>query len=324
MNENDTEIVASIMRDAGFQLGATANEADVVLLNTCAVREKAESKVWQRLEHLKRQKRPAIANNHGGAVVGVLGCMAERLKEQLLEPRLYPPAPAPNDITPPRKRAQHTSDSSRQRQRKRRNNRVAIPYADVVVGPDAYRDLPRLVDLVLPQTPPLGSEFDVGTDTGIAGYSGLGVGATGTGTLVQLGSEAAVNVQLSQDETYADIAPVRLSADAVSAYVSVMRGCNNMCSFCIVPFTRGRERSRDLESRLTEVRRLSEEGRVKEVLLLGQNVNTYHDTSVIDQGDGEAGGGTVAETVALDDSFEFDRRYVASLQELEALRQYLV
>ena len=196
MNVNDSEVMMSVLESAGYDETKEVNEADVILVNTCAIRDKAEAKIWQRLAYFrslgngkKRSERP---------VVGVLGCMAERIKEKLLE---------------------------------------ADRLADIVAGPDAYRDLPNLIDAVV-----------------------------GTG-------EKAMNVQLSVEETYADIIPVR-EAGSHSAFVTIMRGCDNACAFCIVPYTRGRERSRDLASIMYEIRLLSEQG-VKEVTLLGQNVNSY-------------------------------------------------
>lgn len=203
MNLSDSEIVRSILKDAGHTACTDLDEADVVLTNTCAVRENAESKVWNRLKyfHSLRMKNRVKGDKGYRPIVGVLGCMAERLKEKLL-----------------------LEDS-----------------VDFVCGPDAYRDMPSLVD-----------------------------------NIVSAGQKQA-NTLLSFDETYADISPVR-EVDQAHAFVSIMRGCNNMCSFCIVPFTRGRERSRPMASILAEVRKLSDSG-VKEVVLLGQNVNGYHDTS---------------------------------------------
>ncbi len=194
MNFADSEIVASILNKEGF--GATRNleEADLVFINTCSIREKAEQTVRKRLTEfrkLKAQKK--------GMLVGVLGCMAERLKAKFLEEE---------------------------------------KLVDIVVGPDAYRTLPGLVE-----------EAE--------------------------GGQKAVNVLLSREETYADIAPVRLDSNGVSAFVSIMRGCNNMCSFCVVPFTRGRERSRDAESIVNECRELFDNG-YREVTLLGQNVDSYY------------------------------------------------
>eukprot|EP01097_Dermamoeba_algensis_P010336 TRINITY_DN7589_c0_g1_i1.p1 TRINITY_DN7589_c0_g1~~TRINITY_DN7589_c0_g1_i1.p1 ORF type:complete len:592 (-),score=64.42 TRINITY_DN7589_c0_g1_i1:95-1870(-) len=200
MNMSDTEVVFSIMNSAGFQKANDAEMADIIFLNTCAIRENAENKVWQRLQELKSLKQ----KQRKGITVGVLGCMAERLKVQLLE-----------------------SDK----------------MVDLVVGPDAYRDLPNLL-----------SEVESG--------------------------HQAINVQLSLEETYADISPVRLDPNNLSAYVSIMRGCNNMCSYCIVPFTRGRERSRPVLSIEKEVQELSDQG-YKEIVLLGQNVNSYNDLSSV-------------------------------------------
>ena len=195
MNVSDSEIVASVLRQNGYGLTHEPDEADVVLLNTCAIRDNAEQKVRRRLNEFRAQKRKHNEN----LKMGVLGCMAERLREKLLEQERL---------------------------------------VDLVVGPDAYRDLPALLN-----------ESD---ETG----------------------QAAVNVQLSKEETYADIAPVRYDANGVSAFVTIMRGCDNMCSFCVVPFTRGRERSRPVTTILAECARLVEEG-YKEVTVLGQNVNSY-------------------------------------------------
>ena len=194
MNFADSEIVASILNDNGF--GATRNveEADIIFINTCSIREKAEQTVRKRLTEFKKLKRA-----RRGMLVGVLGCMAERLKAKFLEEE---------------------------------------KLVDLVVGPDAYRTLPNLIE-----------EAE--------------------------GGQKAVNVLLSRDETYADIAPVRLNSNGISAFVSIMRGCNNMCSFCVVPFTRGRERSRDAESIVAECTGLYNEG-YKEVTLLGQNVDSYY------------------------------------------------
>ena len=200
MNFSDSEIVASILQDEGF--GATRNieEADLILLNTCSIREKAEQTVRKRLTEFKKlkKKNPAM-------LVGMLGCMAERLKAKLLEEERL---------------------------------------VDLVVGPDAYRTLPALI-----------VEAD--------------------------GGQKGVNVMLSRDETYADIAPVRLNSNGITAFVSIMRGCNNMCAFCVVPFTRGRERSRDAVSILKECNDLYQQG-FKEVTLLGQNVDSYYYTPEAD------------------------------------------
>ena len=199
MNVNDSDIVRSLLLDHGLRETPDESQAKILLTNTCAIREGAEEKVWHRMRELrgKFQRKK---------VVGVLGCMAERLKENLFEKRL----------------------------------------ADLVVGPDAYRDLPRLLS-------DLASE-----DSEV---------------------ERALNVQLSLDETYADITPVRRDPNNVSAFVSIQRGCANRCSFCIVPFTRGQERSRPFQSIMDEIRFLHEEEGVKEITLLGQNVNSYHDQS---------------------------------------------
>jgi tRNA-2-methylthio-N6-dimethylallyladenosine synthase len=194
MNFSDSEIVASILNGEGF--GATRNyeEADLVLINTCSIREKAEQTVRKRLTEFKKLKQ-----DKPGMLVGVLGCMAERLKSKFLEEE---------------------------------------QLVDIVVGPDAYRSLPALVE-----------EAETGQKT--------------------------VNVLLSRDETYADISPIRLDSNGVTAFVSIMRGCNNMCSFCVVPFTRGRERSRDAASIVRECQDLFDKG-YKEVTLLGQNVDSYY------------------------------------------------
>lgn len=195
MNVSDSEIVASVLQNDGFGLTSDPNEADVVLLNTCAIRENAEQKVRQRLGVFRAKKR----STHPDLMIGVLGCMAERLRHKLLEEE---------------------------------------KLVDLVVGPDAYRDLPRLI----------GARHESG--------------------------QAEVNVQLSKEETYADIAPVRYDTNGISAFVSIMRGCNNMCSFCVVPFTRGRERSRAVTSILAECAQLVAQG-YKEITVLGQNVNSY-------------------------------------------------
>jgi tRNA-2-methylthio-N6-dimethylallyladenosine synthase len=194
MNFSDSEIVASILQTEGF--GATRNyeEADLVLLNTCSIREKAEQTVRKRLTEFRKVKEAKP-----GLLVGVLGCMAERLKSKLLEEE---------------------------------------KLVDIVVGPDAYRTLPVLIE-----------EAETG--------------------------QKSVNVLLSREETYADISPVRLDSNGVTAFISIMRGCNNMCSFCVVPFTRGRERSRDAHSIVNEAQQLFEQG-FKEVTLLGQNVDSYY------------------------------------------------
>ncbi|MDP4935589.1 MAG: tRNA (N6-isopentenyl adenosine(37)-C2)-methylthiotransferase MiaB [Salibacteraceae bacterium] len=193
MNFSDSEIVASIMAQAGFETTRNSEEADVILLNTCAIRDNAEQRVRNRLTQFQKDKR-----ENPNKIIGVLGCMAERLKSQLLEEE---------------------------------------KLVDLVAGPDAYRDLPNLV-------------HEVGT------------------------GQKAVNVLLSREETYAEITPVRLDTNGVSAFISIMRGCDNMCSFCVVPFTRGRERSRDPESIVAEAHDLYNRG-YREVTLLGQNVDSY-------------------------------------------------
>ncbi|TAF81392.1 MAG: MiaB/RimO family radical SAM methylthiotransferase, partial [Sphingobacteriales bacterium] len=193
MNFSDSEIVASILLDNGFETTADFTIADAIFINTCSIRENAEQKVRNRLKQFSaaKKKKP-------GLLIGVLGCMAERLKAKFLEEE---------------------------------------KLVDVVVGPDAYRDLPNLINQV---------------------WEG----------------NKAVNVLLSREETYADISPVRLNSNGISAFISIMRGCDNMCSFCVVPFTRGRERSRDAASVVKEAQDLFDAG-YKEVTLLGQNVDSY-------------------------------------------------
>jgi tRNA-2-methylthio-N6-dimethylallyladenosine synthase len=193
MNFSDSEVVASIMNKNGYSTTRDIDEANVVLINTCSIRDNAEKRVRNRLTEFKKKK-----NDNPDLVVGILGCMAERLKKSLLEQE---------------------------------------QLVDLVAGPDAYRDLPNLIDEV------------------------------GTG-------QRAVNVLLSRDETYADISPVRLDKGGVSAFVTIMRGCDNMCSFCVVPFTRGRERSRDPDTIVKECQELFSKG-YREVTLLGQNVDSY-------------------------------------------------
>ncbi|CAL4987078.1 unnamed protein product [Urochloa decumbens] len=214
MNINDMEIVLSIMKKEGYdEIVPDPESAEIIFINTCAIRDNAEQKVWQRLNYfwfLKREWKANIAQGRSKSLrppkIAVLGCMAERLKDKILD-----------------------SDK----------------MVDVVCGPDAYRDLPRLLQ-----------EVDYG-------HKGM-------------------NTLLSLEETYADITPVRISDNSVTAFVSIMRGCNNMCSFCIVPFTRGRERSRPVSSIAREVGELWKAG-VKEVMLLGQNVNSYNDTSEVEE-----------------------------------------
>lgn len=291
MNVNDTDIVRSILlnhhngQSMGGHDGDTTStttaadraaekipfkfievndeiQADVLLTNTCAIRENAEQKVWHRLRELRSHDRnfPLSSTNDDGntgeglmeltkeqrkqhqmkpkqqhqkkkRIIGVLGCMAERLKEDMFQ-----------DGT-----------------------------ADLVVGPDAYRDLPRLISVLSSPSTPAPS-LDKSNKKGTA--------ATATPTIP---TERAVNVQLSLDETYASITPIRSNPHDVSAFVSIMRGCNNMCSYCVVPFTRGRERSRDMESVVEETRRLLDKEGIKEVILLGQNVNSYHDNSGVEK-----------------------------------------
>ncbi|MCX6188837.1 MAG: MiaB/RimO family radical SAM methylthiotransferase [Bacteroidetes bacterium] len=194
MNFADSEVVASIMAGEGFDLTNDINEADAVFLNTCAVRENAEQTVWNRLHQIKhneKKRKPSL-------VVGVLGCMAERLKKELMD----------------------------------REQMV-----DLIIGPDAYRDIPKLL-------------LEVGD------------------------GQRAMNIILSKEETYAEIAPVKLDENGISSYVSIMRGCDNMCAFCVVPFTRGRERSRDPFSIVSECIQLEKMG-YREIMLLGQNVDSY-------------------------------------------------
>ena len=193
MNAGDSEIVVSIMQREGYVWTDNIAEADIILINTCSVRDNAEQRIWGRLSEMRRLKRakPSL-------LVGIIGCMAERLREQLVE-----------------------GDTG----------------VDIVAGPDSYRDLPRLV-----------REAEAG---------GKGI-----------------NVMLSREETYAEIAPVRLDKNGVSAFIAIMRGCNNYCSYCVVPYTRGTERSRDPQTIVAEARQLFDNG-YREVTLLGQNVNSY-------------------------------------------------
>ncbi len=193
MNVGDTELIISILQEHGYRYTEEQAEADVILINTCSIRDNAEQRIWGRLSEMRRLKKrkPSL-------VVGIVGCMAERLNEELLRPETG---------------------------------------VDVVAGPDAYRDLPNLLR---------GAE---------AGQKGA-------------------NVLLSTEETYAEIAPVRIDKNGVSAFIAIMRGCNNFCSYCVVPYTRGRERSRDAETIVAEARTLFENG-YREVTLLGQNVNSY-------------------------------------------------
>ena len=190
MNVNDSEVILSILQDAGYVLTESIEEADVILANTCSIRDNAEQRIWGRIDQFKLQKK-----KRPGVVIGIVGCMAERLKDKLLE------------------------------------------AVDIVAGPDAYRSMPELLKAVTPASP-------------------------------------QINVLLSHEETYADISPVRLDKNGISAFISIMRGCNNVCSYCIVPYTRGRERSRDAHTIVREARELWENG-YKEVTLLGQNVDSY-------------------------------------------------
>lgn len=198
MNFSDTEIIASVLNDMGYGFTDQELTADLVMLNTCSIRENAETKIWNRLTALRhaKKKNPSL-------MVGVMGCMAERLKKKLMDRE---------------------------------------KLVDIVVGPDAYRDIPRLIE-----------EVESG--------------------------QKAVNVLLSREETYADISPIRLNSNGVTSFISIMRGCDNMCSFCVVPFTRGRERSRDAESIVREAEDLVAQG-YKEVTLLGQNVDSYKHNDV--------------------------------------------
>ena len=192
MNVNDTEVIFSILEGAGYSRTEKMEEADLVMANTCSIRDNAEQRIWGRIEvfHQLRASRP-------GLIVGIVGCMAERLKDKLLDTH----------------------------------------KVDLVVGPDAYRSLPRLLEAVRPDAP-------------------------------------QIDVLLSRDETYADITPVRTDRNGISAFISIMRGCNNVCSYCVVPYTRGAERSRDAHSIVSEACDVYQKG-YKEVTLLGQNVDSY-------------------------------------------------
>lgn len=193
MNAGDSEIVVSIMQDNGYRYTEDVNEADIILINTCSIRDNAEQRIWGRLSAMRqlKKRKPSL-------IVGVIGCMAERLKEQLIEKGTG---------------------------------------VDIVAGPDSYRSLPELA-----RTAEDGSK--------------------------------GINVELSKEETYAEIAPVRLDRNGVSAFIAIMRGCNNYCAYCVVPYTRGIERSRDPQTIVAEARTLFENG-YREVTLLGQNVNSY-------------------------------------------------
>ncbi|XP_001607691.1 CDK5 regulatory subunit-associated protein 1 [Nasonia vitripennis] len=197
MNVNDTEVVSAILKKHNYKITKDIMDANVILLVTCAIRENAENKVWNKLKQFRILKERKVVSK-----IGLLGCMAERLKHKIIEKE---------------------------------------KIVDIIAGPDSYKDLPRLL-------------------------------------AISNEHETAINVALSLDETYADVTPVRLNPDSKAAYVSIMRGCDNMCTYCIVPFTRGRERSRPISSILDEVQQLSDQG-IKEVTLLGQNVNSYRDIS---------------------------------------------
>lgn len=192
MNVNDSEVILRIMQDAGYALTENMDEAKVILANTCSIRDNAEQRIWGRIEQFRLRKR-----RRDGVIIGIVGCMAERLKDKLLE--------------------SHT--------------------VDLVAGPDSYRTLPQLIKEITPDKP-------------------------------------QINVMLSHEETYGDISPVRMDRNGVSAYISIMRGCNNVCSYCVVPYTRGAERSRDPQSIVNEAAEVFENG-YREVNLLGQNVDSY-------------------------------------------------
>lgn len=193
MNVNDSEVILSILQDEGYALTENIDEANVILANTCSIRDNAEQRIWGRIDQFRLQKR-----KRQGVVIGIVGCMAERLKDKLLEGH----------------------------------------EVDIVAGPDSYRSLPALLRAVTPDNP-------------------------------------QINVLLSHEETYADISPVRMDRNGVSAFISIMRGCNNVCSYCVVPYTRGAERSRDPQTIVREARQLFDCG-YKEVTILGQNVDSYY------------------------------------------------
>ena len=192
MNVNDSEVILSILQDEGYALTDNIDEANIILANTCFIRDNAEQRVWGRIDQFRLQKR-----KRSGVIIGIVGCMAERLKTKLLEGH----------------------------------------EVDLVAGPDAYRSLPQLIRNITPSSP-------------------------------------QINVLLSHEETYADISPVRMDKNGISAFISIMRGCNNVCSYCVVPYTRGAERSRDPETIVREAQELFDNG-YKEVTLLGQNVDSY-------------------------------------------------
>lgn len=193
MNVNDSEVILSILQDAGYALTDNIDEASLILANTCSIRDNAEQRIWGRIEQFRLQKR-----RREGVIIGIVGCMAERLKEKLLDSHVV----------------------------------------DLVAGPDAYRSLPRLINGITPDNP-------------------------------------QIDVLLSHEETYADISPVRMDRNGVSGFISIMRGCNNVCSYCVVPYTRGAERSRDPRSVAREALELYKNG-YREVCLLGQNVDSYY------------------------------------------------
>ena len=193
MNVNDSEVILSILQDAGYVLTGDIDEASLILANTCSIRDNAEQRIWGRIEQFRLQKR-----RRAGVIIGIVGCMAERLKEKLLDSHVV----------------------------------------DLVAGPDSYRTLPDLISKITPDTP-------------------------------------QINVLLSHEETYADISPVRMDKNGVSAFISIMRGCNNVCSYCVVPYTRGSERSRNPETIVREAEELYANG-YREVCLLGQNVDSYY------------------------------------------------
>ncbi len=190
MNVNDSEVILSILQEAGYVLTEDMDEASLILANTCSIRDNAEQRIWGRIDQFRLQKR-----KRADVIIGIVGCMAERLKDKLLE------------------------------------------KVDLVAGPDSYRTLPKMLEAIRPDNP-------------------------------------QINVLLSHEETYADISPVRLDKNGVSAFISIMRGCNNVCSYCVVPYTRGAERSRDPRTIVAEAQELFQNG-YKEVTLLGQNVDSY-------------------------------------------------
>ena len=193
MNVNDSEVILSILQKVGYCLTENIDEADLILANTCSIRDNAEQRIWGRIEQFRLQKK-----RRNGVIIGIVGCMAERLKDKLLDGH----------------------------------------QVDLVAGPDSYRSLPGLLEAITPQKP-------------------------------------QIDVLLSHEETYADISPVRMDKNGISAFISIMRGCNNVCSYCVVPYTRGAERSRDPHTIVAEARELYEHG-YKEVTLLGQNVDSYY------------------------------------------------